>query len=51
MAWGSSALPERRTSSITVVVFISGKSVIVVGARCTDVQANELLAVRGCCVP
>ena len=33
-----------------VVVSISGKSVIAVGARCTDVRANELLVVRGCCV-
>ena len=35
-----------------VIVFISGKSVIAVGARCSDVRANELLlVVRGCCVP
>ena len=32
-------------------VVLSGKSVIVVGARCADVRANELLVVRGCCVP
>ena len=31
-----------------VVVLLSGKSVIAVGARCTDVRANELL-VRGRC--
>ena len=24
---------------------------IAVGARCTDVRSNELLVVRGCCVP
>ena len=34
-----------------VLVVLSGKSVIAVGARCTDVRANELLVVRGCCVP
>ena len=32
-------------------VVLSGRSVIAVGARCTDVHANELLVVRGCCVP
>ena len=32
-------------------VVLSGKSVIAVGARCcTDVRANELIVVRGCCV-
>ena len=33
-----------------VVVVLSRKSVIAVGARCTDVRANELLVARGCCV-
>ena len=33
------------------IVFISGKSVMVVGARRTAVRANEILVVRGCCVP
>ena len=32
-------------------VVLSGKSVIAVGARCTDVSVNELLVVRACCVP
>ena len=32
-------------------VTLSGKSVIAVGTRCTDVRAYELLMVRGCCVP
>ena len=32
-------------------VVLSGKSVIAVGVRFTDVCANELLMVRGCCVP
>ena len=36
---------------VVVVVVLSGKSVIAVGVRCTDVRANELLVVRGCCVP
>ena len=29
-------------------VVLSGNSVIAVGARCSDVRANELLVVRGC---
>ena len=30
-------------AAVVVVVFISGTSEIAVGARCTDVRANELL--------
>ena len=33
-----------------VVLVLSGNSVIAVSARCTDVRANKLLVVRGCCV-
>ena len=33
------------------IVFINGNSVMVVGARRTAVRANEILVVRGCCVP
>ena len=36
---------------VVLVVAVSGKSVIAVGARGTDVRANEVLVVRECCVP
>ena len=39
----NSALLQRR------IVLSGKKSVIAVGARCTDVRADKLLVVRGCC--
>ena len=36
---------------VVLAVVLGGKSVMAVGARCTDVCANELLVVRRCCLP
>ena len=37
---------------VVLAVVLGGKSVMAVGARCTDdVRANKRLVARGCCVP